>query len=92
MGTRYLFGVLGRLQSDLIDAAAQHKIELVLTAREDAAVIMAGVSGLLHPHQTAYAQKRPGLASAINGIALTALDRMSVLLIAETFGPGELRY
>ena len=46
-GTRRLFGVPGGGTSlDLIDAAASQGIELVLTAREDAAVIMAGVSGV----------------------------------------------
>ena len=94
MGTRYLFGVPGGGCSlDLIDATARHKIELVLTAREDAAVIMAGVYGLLASAPgLALCTKGPGLASAANGIASASLDRMSVLLVAETFGPGELNY
>ena len=94
MGTRYLFGVPGGGCSlDLIDATARHQIELVLTAREDAAVIMAGVSGLLASSPgLALCTKGPGLASAVNGIASASLDRMSVLLVAETFGADELNY
>ena len=93
-GTRRLFGVPGGGTSlDLIDAAASQGIELVLTAREDAAVIMAGVSGVLtQAPGLAFSTKGPGLTSAVNGLAAAALDRMPALLISETFVPGELDY
>ena len=93
-GTRHLFGVPGGGTSlDLIDAAASQGIELVLTAREDAAVIMAGVSGVLtQAPGLAFSTKGPGLASAVNGLAAAALDRMPALLISETFVPGEMDY
>ena len=93
-GTRRLFGVPGGGTSlDLIDAAASQGIELVLTAREDAAVIMAGVSGVLtQAPGLAFSTKGPGLTSAANGLASASLDRMPALLIAETFVPGELDY
>ena len=93
-GTRRIFGVPGGGTSlDLIAAARRQGIEMVLTAREDAAVIMAGVSGVLaEAPGVAFATKGPGLASAANGLASASLDRMPALLIAETFVPGELGY
>jgi len=93
-GTRRLFGVPGGGTSlDLIDAASRQGMEMVLTAREDAAVIMAGVSGILtEAPGIASTTKGPGLSSAANGLASASLDRMPALLISETFGPGELDY
>lgn len=93
-GTRFMYGVPGGGTSlDLIDAGARRGVRMVLTAREDAAVIMAGVSAVLaEAPGIAFSTKGPGLASAANGIASAALDRMPVLLMAETFGPGETNY
>jgi len=93
-GTRFMFGVPGGGTSlDMIDAARHQDIRMVLTAREDAAVIMAGVAGVLgEAPGLAFSTKGPGLASAANGIASAALDRMPVLLMAETFVPGETDY
>lgn len=93
-GTRFMFGVPGGGTSlDLIDAARRRDIEMVLTAREDAAVIMAGVAGVLGDAPgLAFSTKGPGLTSAANGIASAALDRMPVLLMTETFAPGETDY
>lgn len=93
-GTKRFFGVPGGGTSlDLIDAARRHDIDLVLTAREDAAVIMAGVTGVLaEAPGLAFSTKGPGLTSASNGLASAALDRMPALLVSETFGPGELDY
>jgi acetolactate synthase I/II/III large subunit len=90
-GTRLMFGVPGGGTSlDLIDSSTRHGIRMVLTAREDAAVIMAGVTGVLGQSPgLAFSTKGPGLSSASNGIASAALDRMPVLLMAETFAPGE---
>ena len=93
-GTRRMFGVPGGGTSlDLIDAGRRRGIDLVLTAREDAGVIMAGISAVLaEAPGLAFSTKGPGLASAANGLASAALDRMPVLLMAETFGPGEMDY
>jgi len=93
-GNRHIFGVPGGGSSlDLIDAARCLGVELVLTAREDAATIMAGVSGVLQEAPgLAFTTKGPGLASAVNGVACAALDRLPVLIIAETFNPGETDY
>ncbi len=93
-GTRRLFGVPGGGTSlDVIAAAKNQGLDPVLTAREDAAVIMAGVSGVLgNAPGIAFMTKGPGLASAANGLASASLDRMPVLVLGETFGPGELDY
>ncbi|MDG2285078.1 MAG: thiamine pyrophosphate-binding protein, partial [Alphaproteobacteria bacterium] len=81
-GTRRMFGVPGGgTNLDLIDAGRRRGIDLVLTAREDAGVIMAGVSAVLaEVPGLAFSTKGPGLASAANGLASAALDRMPVLL------------
>ena len=93
-GTGRAFGVPGGGSSlDLLTALREHGIETLVTAREDAAVIMAGVSGLLaEAPGVAFTTKGPGLAAASNGLASAALDRMPALLIAEAFDADELGY
>jgi acetolactate synthase-1/2/3 large subunit len=93
-GTRFAFGVPGGGGSlDLLSALRATNVHTVVTAREDAAVIMAGTAGLLAGSPgVAFTTKGPGLASATNGLASAALDRLPVLLVAEAFEPGELSY
>ncbi|MBT7975577.1 MAG: thiamine pyrophosphate-binding protein [Rhodospirillaceae bacterium] len=84
-GMRHAYGVPGGGTSlDLLAALRAQNIETVITAREDAAVIMAGVSGVL--------MEGPGLASATNGLAAAALDRMPALLMSESFTDDELEF
>lgn len=93
-GIRHLFGVPGGGTSlDLMEASARRGLQSIVTAREDAAVIMAGVTGVLADHPgLAFTTKGPGLSSSANGLASARLDRFPVLLISETFVPGELDY
>ena len=93
-GLRRIFGVPGGGTSlDLMYAMHDQNVDSVLTAREDAAVIMAGVSGVLsHGPGVAFSTKGPGLASATNGMASAALDRLPALLISEAFGEKELEF
>ncbi|NQW10185.1 MAG: thiamine pyrophosphate-binding protein [Alphaproteobacteria bacterium] len=93
-GVRHAFGVPGGGTTlDLLVALKSAGVETVITAREDAATIMAGVSGVLSEGPgLAFCTKGPGLASAANGLASASLDRMPALLMAETFIPGELDY
>jgi acetolactate synthase-1/2/3 large subunit len=93
-GVRRLFGVPGGGTSlDLMVAAKAAGIEVIITAREDAAVIMAGVSGVLaETPGVAFATRGPGLASAINGVAAATLDRFPALLVAEIAAPAEYAY
>lgn len=91
-GMRYAFGVPGGGSSlDLMQALFDQGIKPVVTAREDAAVIMAGISGVLsNGPGMAFTTKGPGLASATNGLASAALDRLPMLLVSETFSEKEL--
>ena len=93
-GVRRLFGVPGGGTSlDLMVAAKAAGLDVVITAREDAAVIMAGVSGVLaETPGIAFATRGPGLASAINGVAAATLDRFPALLVAEIAAPAEYQY
>ncbi|MBT4218344.1 MAG: hypothetical protein HOE26_00055, partial [Rhodospirillaceae bacterium] len=93
-GLRRAFGVPGGGTSlDLMSALHDQGIETVITAREDAAVIMAGVSGLLAGGPgLAFTTRGPGLASALNGLASAALDRLPALVISEDFDAADLDY
>ena len=93
-GLRRAFGVPGGGGSlDLLDALRSRKVDSVITAREDAAVIMAGVSGVLSGGPgLAFTTKGPGLANAANGLASAALDRMPALLVSESFEKTELEF
>ncbi|MDP6832832.1 MAG: thiamine pyrophosphate-dependent enzyme [Alphaproteobacteria bacterium] len=93
-GLSRAFGVPGGGASlDLLEALRRHDVETVITAREDAAVMMAGVSGVLaEAPGLAFSTKGPGLANATNGLASAALDRMPALLLSESFTQGELEF
>jgi acetolactate synthase-1/2/3 large subunit len=93
-GTRFAFGVPGGGSNlDLLQAMRARGLEVVLSAREDAAVIMAGVAGALAGAPgLAFSTKGPGLASASNGLACAALDRLPALLIGEAFETAELDF
>jgi acetolactate synthase-1/2/3 large subunit len=93
-GLARAFGVPGGGSSlDLMLALREAGVETVLTAREDAAVMMAGVAGTLaEAPGLAFTTKGPGLASAGNGLAQAALDRMPALLLPESFEADELDY
>jgi len=93
-GMRRAFGMPGGGTSlDLITALRGAGVDTIISAREDAAVIMAGVSGILGGGPgLAFTTKGPGLASAANGLASAALDRMPALLISEGFDEAELEF
>ena len=93
-GTRFAFGVPGGgVSLDLLAAAQSAGMRTVITAREDAAAMMAGVAGrLADAPGLAFSTKGPGLASATNGLASALLDRMPLLFVAENFDAAELAY
>lgn len=93
-GTRFAFGVPGGgVSLDLLDAVQNKGMRTVVTAREDAAAIMAGVAGrLANAPGLAFSTKGPGLASATNGLASALLDRMPTLMAAESFDAAELKF
>ncbi|MDF1790711.1 MAG: thiamine pyrophosphate-dependent enzyme [Thalassobaculaceae bacterium] len=93
-GSRFAFGVPGGGTTlDLLLALQEAGLRSVVTAREDAAVIMAGVAGrLAEAPGIAFTTKGPGLASAANGLASALLDRMPVLAVTENFDRDELTF
>ena len=85
-GTSVLFGVPGGGPNlDVVGAAAAAGLRFVLTHTETAAVIMAATyADLTGRPGAAVVTRGPGLASAVNGIAHAALDRLPVVVIADT--------
>src|SRR5580700_11451419 len=85
-GTRVMFGLPGGGPNlDVVGAAAAAGLRFVLARTETAAVIMAATYADLTGRPGAVVvTRRPGLASAVNGIAHAALDRLPVVVIADT--------
>jgi acetolactate synthase I/II/III large subunit len=85
-GTRVVFGLPGGGPNlDVVGAAAAAGLRFVLARTETAAVIMAATyADLTGRPGAAVVTRGPGLASAVNGIAHAALDRLSVVVIADT--------
>jgi acetolactate synthase-1/2/3 large subunit len=85
-GTRLMFGVPGGGPNlDVVGAAEAAGLRFILTRGETAATIMAATSADLTGAPGAVVVTRgPGLASAVNGIAHAALDRLPVVVIADT--------
>jgi thiamine pyrophosphate-dependent acetolactate synthase large subunit-like protein len=83
-GTRLVFGVPGGGPNlDVVGAAEAAGLRFVLAHGETAATIMAATSADLTGAAGAVVVTRgPGLASAVNGIAHAALDRLPVVVIA----------
>ena len=90
-GTRLMFGVPGGGPNlDVVGAAEAAGIRFVLAHGETAATIMAATSADLTGAPGAVVVTRgPGLASAVNGIAHAALDRLPVVVIADTVAAAE---
>jgi acetolactate synthase I/II/III large subunit len=85
-GTRVVFGLPGGGPNlDVVGAAAAAGLRFVLARTETAAVIMAATyADLTGLPGAAVVTRGPGLASAVNGIAHAALDRLPVVVIADT--------
>ncbi len=85
-GTRLVFGVPGGGPNlDVVGAVTGAGMRFVLAHGETAATIMAAtVADLTGTPGAVIVTRGPGLASAVNGIAHAALDRLPVLVIADT--------
>ena len=90
-GTRLMFGVPGGGPNlDVVGAAAAAGMRFVLTHGETAAVIMAATcADLTGVPGAAVVTRGPGLASAVNGVAHAALDRLPVVVIADTVAEAD---
>jgi acetolactate synthase-1/2/3 large subunit len=85
-GTRMIFGIPGGGPNlDVVGAAAAAGLRFVLAHSESAATIMAATyADLTGAPGAVLVTRGPGLASAVNGIAHAALDRLPVIVIADT--------
>ncbi|MGH3150976.1 MAG: thiamine pyrophosphate-binding protein [Streptosporangiaceae bacterium] len=85
-GTPVMFGLPGGGPNlDVAGAAATAGLRFVLAHTETAAVIMAATyADLTGVPGAAVVTRGPGLASAVNGIAHAALDRLPVVVVADT--------
>ena len=90
-GARWLFGVPGGGPNlDVVGAAATAGLRFILAHGETAAVIMAATCADLTGTPGAVVVTRgPGLASAVNGIAHASLDRLPVVVIADTVAAAD---
>jgi acetolactate synthase I/II/III large subunit len=93
-GTRLMFGVPGGGPNlDVVGAAEAAGLRFVLAHGETAATIMAATSADLTGTPGAVVVTRgPGLASAVNGIAHAALDRLPVVVIADTVADARISH
>jgi len=85
-GTTLVFGVPGGGPNlDVVGAAADAGLRFVLAHGETSAAIMAATCADLTGSPGAVVVTRgPGLASAVNGIAHSSLDRLPLVLVADT--------
>jgi acetolactate synthase I/II/III large subunit len=85
-GTRELFGMPGGGPNlDVVGAAERAGLRFVLAHGETAAAVMAATYADLTGAPGAVVVTRgPGLASSVNGIAHAALDRLPLIVIADT--------
>ena len=90
-GARLMFGLPGGGPNlDVVGAAASAGLRFVLAHGETAAVIMAATYADLTGTPGAVVVTRgPGLASAVNGIAHAALDRLPVVVITDTVAAAD---
>ena len=90
-GARLMFGMPGGgANLDVVGAAATAGLRFILARGETAAVIMAATCADLTGTPGAVVVTRgPGLASAVNGIAHAALDRLPVVVIADTVADAD---
>ncbi len=86
-GVKRFFGVPGGDCSlDIIQAAADHGIDFVLTRTEPAAGIMAATTGeLTGTPGVVMTSRGPGIANAMNGVAYAALDRAPLMVLADAY-------
>jgi acetolactate synthase I/II/III large subunit len=80
---RYVFGVPGEENLDLVDALRESPIRFITTRHEQAAAFMADVYGRLTGHVgVCTATLGPGATNLITGIADAYLDRAPMIAIA----------
>ena len=89
-----MFGVPGGGPNlDVVGAAEAAGLRFILAHGETAATIMAATSADITGTPGAVVVTRgPGLASAVNGIAHAALDRLPLVVIADTVADARISH
>ena len=81
-GIRRIFGLPGGENAELLGACRRFDLDFVLTRHENAACIMAGVTGeLTRKPGVALATLGPGATNLVNGVANAFLERAPLLVI-----------
>ncbi len=90
-GISRIFGIPGGGSSlDLIAAAGAADLDFVLARTENAAAIMAAVTGeLTGAPGVALAGIGPGAASIVNGVAYASLERAPLIVLTDAQEPGD---
>ena len=90
-GVRRVFGVPGGGSNlEIVDACAARGIDYVLAHTETGAAIMAAVTGELTGAPGVVATGLgPGAAAAVDGVAYAALDRAPLLVLTDSYRPGD---
>ncbi len=82
-GIRRVFGLPGGENAELLGACRRQGIEFVLTRHENAACIMASVTGeLTHAPGIAMTTLGPGATNLVNGVANAYLERAPLVVIS----------
>lgn len=81
-GVKYIFGVPGEENLDLLEAIRQSSIQFVVTRHEQAAVFMAATFGRLTGHAgVALSTLGPGATNLVTGVAHAQLGGMPLVVI-----------
>ncbi len=93
-GVARVYGVPGGGSSlDLMAACKEQGIAFVLARQETAACIMAAAEAeVSHQPSAVIVTRGPGVANAVNGMAVASLERNAVLLLADGFSGSERAY
>lgn len=90
-GVRYIFGVPGEENLDLLNAIEKSKIEFVLTHHETGAAFMAGLMGRLTGEPgVCLATLGPGATNLLTGVADANMNRSPVVAITAQAGMNRL--
>ncbi|MFP4155558.1 MAG: acetolactate synthase large subunit [Halothiobacillaceae bacterium] len=90
-GVRYLFGVPGEENLDLMDALHDSSIEFVMTRHEQGAAFMADLVGrLTHRPGVCLSTLGPGATNLVTGVADANMDNAPLVAIAGQAGTDRL--
>jgi len=90
-GVRYLFGIPGEENLDLVDALNDSSIELILTRHEQGAAFMADLVGRLTGQPgVCFSTLGPGATNLVTGVADANMDHAPLIALAGQAGINRL--